>query len=99
MHVHAYVLKEGGIEEAERPFVDVFLSCVFVCVCHSVRNPLLATAEAPVPGKGTTFGLISCLRVQGTLFRLAHQRRRECETEPDYNKLYLPQGLVGLPVS
>lgn len=87
-------------EETERSLVDVFLPlCVsahgHVCIytCHVVCNPVLATAEAPIPGKGTTFGLISCLRVQGTLFPLARQRRLECETEPDYNKL--PPSRIG----
>lgn len=63
-----------------------------------VCNPLLATAEAPIPGKRTTFTLISCLRVQGKLFRLTHRdvwnvRQNQITTSK------LPQGLAGLPVS
>lgn len=62
--------------------------CVCACgVVFIVCNPPWATAEASSQGKATTFGLISCLRVQGTLVRLAHQRRLEFETEPDDNKL------------
>lgn len=58
--------------------------CIFTC--YVVCIPVLATAEASIPGKGTTFGLISCLGVRDTLFPLAHQRRLECETEPDYSR-------------
>lgn len=59
----------------------------FVCV---VCDPLKLR---PHPREGPTFGLISCLRVQGTHFCLAHQRRLECETKPDYNKL--PPSRIG----
>lgn len=66
-----------------------FCLCEYVsswpCLYLYMLFPTL-TAEAPIPGKGTTFALISCLRVQGKLFRLTHQRRLECETKPDYNK-------------
>lgn len=49
--------------------------------------PFTGHSWGPVPGKGTTFRLISCLWVRVTLLRLAQRSRLECETAPDYNKL------------
>lgn len=82
-------------KQTEKSFVDVFM-CSCLCVYVSPWTwlylymqccwPSIGHSWGPIPRKRTTFAVISCLRVQGTLFCLAHERRLGCETGPDYNK-------------